>query len=1121
MFQALKGKTKKIVNAVAASVLLFSQFAIAPVAHATNPSPWPPTDPNKVGICHATDSQSNPYTTNSVDKSSIDEVNNQYLNGHGDHTGPTWHPGIANHSWGDIIPPFTNDAGHSFPGRNWDAAGQAIWNNSCEITTIKVNKQVDTNGNDVYDNDGGNTTANTLGFRWGLDQGANNRNMGTSTYVNSGSHSITENQTNGYTFTGWYYTQEKDDSGKHQQNCTHPVGTTLPIAVSIDKDETKEITLCNKKVPTGDIKVKKYEDVDGSSSHNGNENDDLGGWKIRLYDSNWAYLDELTTSDTDWVKFENLPYGTYYVCEKNQTGWNQTDPSANEGVTNDSPNKAEEAARCLQVSVNSDYEFVSFGNQYNPNGTLKVVKNVINDNGGTKTYANFHFTTSNGGAQQSFDADASDTNHEDGVKTFTLTGGTQFNVAETEANQDGYTTTYSGDCSGTIVTGETKTCVITNNDNGASLTVIKHVVNNNGGTKVAPDFTMYVNGTNVSDNSFPGNENGTTVTLNPGSYSISENGLTGYTGTKSGDCSGTIALGEHKTCTITNDDDAPVLILIKQVINLNGGTADEDDWFLKADGPTDISGWGGASSGSSFKAGTYTLSEWGFPQGYSASDWECVGGSQNGSQITLGLGEHAACTITNYDNPAKITVEKEVVNDNGGNAKVSDFDLWVDHKQVLSGVTNNFEGNEWYYVKETDGPHGYKQTSLKCWDLTGRYPTLVGNPFYAKLGHDYKCKIVNDDIAPKLKIVKDAQPDSIQVFDFTLNGEGVHKTFKLNDNGTSYPIDNDKTFYLNKGWFSVTEDQTDGWYLDSIQCYGTHEFTDLDKGKVVVKLNLGDDVTCKFTNKKFGEIKGFKFEDVNKNGKFDQSEPLLSGWTITVEKLHDSFTGSTVTDQNGWYKFDDLKEGWYKVCEEQQDGWVQTKPASNDGCETVWIHPGDHDFVKFGNFKLGKVTGIKFNDINGNGVRDNNEPTLKDWTITLTNICDEEDQPEVSVDQVLSVASHPACKEVTKPTKTDATGAYSFDDLDVGTYVVCEVQQANWTQTAPKTKDGCVEFTIETSGQEEVVDFGNKAKPQVLGETTELVNTGASTSKGLLVGLSILGALGALHLTVRRKSYTN
>ena len=45
----------------------------------------------------------------------------------------------------------------------------------------------------------------------------------------------------------------------------------------------------------------------------------------------------------------------------------------------------------------------------------------------------------------------------------------------------GYAASYSADCSGTLVNGESKTCTVTNNDEAAKLTVIKHVINDNGG----------------------------------------------------------------------------------------------------------------------------------------------------------------------------------------------------------------------------------------------------------------------------------------------------------------------------------------------------------------------------------------------------------------------------------------------------------------------------------------------------------------------------------------------------------------------------------------------------------------------------------------------------------------
>jgi|GEM_PF-6004411 len=88
---------------------------------------------DKVDICHATNSQSNPYVQNHPDKSGD-------VNGHDGHNGPVWYSGIADHSWGDIIPPFDYDGGH-YDGKNWTAAGQDIWNNGCVVPNQVVPSQ--------------------------------------------------------------------------------------------------------------------------------------------------------------------------------------------------------------------------------------------------------------------------------------------------------------------------------------------------------------------------------------------------------------------------------------------------------------------------------------------------------------------------------------------------------------------------------------------------------------------------------------------------------------------------------------------------------------------------------------------------------------------------------------------------------------------------------------------------------------------------------------------------------------------------------------------------------------------------------------------------------------------
>ena len=61
------------------------------------------------------------------------------------------------------------------------------------------------------------------------------------------------------------------------------------------------------------------------------------------------------------------------------------------------------------------------------------------------------------------------------------------------------------------------------------------------------------------------------------------------------------------------------MTLIKQVVNDNGGTAEETDWTLSADGPTPISGSTGdpAITNAPVQVGTYDLSESG-PPGYDA-----------------------------------------------------------------------------------------------------------------------------------------------------------------------------------------------------------------------------------------------------------------------------------------------------------------------------------------------------------------------------------------------------------------------------------------------------------------------------------------------------------------------
>ncbi len=157
--------------------------------------------------------------------------------------------------------------------------------------------------------------------------------------------------------------------------------------------------------------------------------------------------------------------------------------------------------------------------------------------------------------------------------------------------------------------------------------------------------------------------------------------------------------------------------------NDNGGTALESAWTLTAAGPTGFSGAGpSVSSGASFDAGTYALSESG-PAGYTASAWVCVGGTQGDASITLGLGQSATCTITNNDNAPSLTLVKTVTNDNGGTAAESDWTLTAAGPTGFSGagpaVSNGASFDAGTYTLSESGPAGY---TAGAWMLRRRHP---------------------------------------------------------------------------------------------------------------------------------------------------------------------------------------------------------------------------------------------------------------------------------------------------------------------------------------------------------------------------------------------------------------
>lgn len=121
----------------------------------------------------------------------------------------------------------------------------------------------------------------------------------------------------------------------------------------------------------------------------------------------------------------------------------------------------------------------------------------------------------------------------------------------------------SSDCkrdagSGGLAPGTTVTCTITRNDK-PRVRVIVDVVNDNGGTASAADWTVTVAGANATPSSFAGSESGRVVVVDPGAgYDVATDGPSGYSGSSTGDCSTSLGINDAQTtCTITFDDIEP------------------------------------------------------------------------------------------------------------------------------------------------------------------------------------------------------------------------------------------------------------------------------------------------------------------------------------------------------------------------------------------------------------------------------------------------------------------------------------------------------------------------------------------------------------------------------------
>jgi hypothetical protein len=633
--------------------------------------------------------------------------------------------------------------------------------------------------------------------------------------LNGGTYNVSETGgPSGYSFTG--YSGDCDSSGN----------------VTVVAGQEKTCTLTNDDQAAKLIIIKSVTNDSGGAAVAGDFSGTIGGTATFAGGNTW------TGTVTPGQTKDMTAAGTYDVTETAAVGYTTTYSAGCSGSI-----ALGETKTC---TVTNDDQAAK----------LIIIKTVTNDSGGTAVAGDFSGTIT---GTATFAGGNTWTGTVTPGQTKNMTAAGTYNVTETAA--PGYTTTYSADCSGSIALGETKTCTVTNDDQAAKLIIIKTVINNSGGTAVAGDFSGTISGTAT----FSGG-NTWTGTVTPGqtkdmtaagTYNVTETAAAGYTTSYSADCSGSIALGQVKTCTVTNDDQAAKLIIIKTVINDNGGTAAAGAFSGTITGTATFAGgntWTGTVTPGQTKdmtaAGTYNVTETaaaGYTTTYSAY---CSG--------SIALGQTKTCTVTNNDIAPKLHLRKTLINDDGGTATVANFTLTANGtgSNDLSGTTPVDSGAgllaDTWALSETN-VYGY---SASAWVCVGG--TQNGSNITVGIGGEATCTITNNDVGGTIVIIKNAKP-ATGSFAFTTTGAG-YNSFTLTGS-TANNGNRNSQGGLDAGTYTVQESMQLGWLLTGIggdpniplactvNTGGTSTGTgNLNTRTATIDLKNGDTVTCVFEN---------------------------------------------------------------------------------------------------------------------------------------------------------------------------------------------------------------------------------------------------------------------------------
>jgi len=318
---------------------------------------------------------------------------------------------------------------------------------------------------------------------------------------------------------------------------------------------------------------------------------------------------------------------------------------------------------------------------------------------------------------------------------------------------------------------------------------------------------------------------------------------------------------------------------------------------------------------------------------------------------------------------------------------------------------------------------------------------------------------------------------------------------------------------LRPGTYQIAESRPSG-YLDGVNAVGTVNGT--ADGTLVPTDKIGSIALTSGQsgiNYLFGDVKpvalsGLVYQDTNGNGVLDSGEPGIANVTLTLggtNNLGHSISATATTAANGTYSFttdsngNALAPGTYQITETAPSGYVQV--AANVGTVNGSVDGNPTSAVKitaivlasnqsginydFGEVKGVGISGLVYQDSNGNGALDNGEPGIAGVTLTLSGTN--------NLGQSISA---------TTTTASDGTYTLAVDSngkaLLPGTYQVVETSPSGYllgadaVGTVNGTTDGTLASATQissialTSGQSGINYYFGDVKPVAISGTVYL-----------------------------------